>query len=145
MKKLFTLLVVVLSAAAANAQMVVDAEMFKSNPNQFMGKVVTIKNVTLTSSSCHGPKVSGTATAPAAGVSAGAPAGPAPVGIAGKNTYCNPAPKFTLTKWSFGPSNEQCLQADAKFIPLLPAQGAVAKEVSFRVTPQMLVITRIAK
>lgn len=141
MKKLYTLLVMVLTAITANAQMVVDAEMFKSNPNQFMGKVVTIKNVTLVSSSCHAPSVSG----PVNDVSVATTPTPAPVGIVGKNTYCNPAPKFTLTKWSFGPNNEQCLQADARVLPMLPAQGAVAKEVSFRVTPQMLVITRIAK
>ena len=146
MKKFILSVVALLGLVfTTNAQMVVDAEMFKANPTAFMGKVVTIKNVTLTSSNCHTPKVSGVVTAPVGGAGAGSPTSPAPVGVAGKNAYCNPAPNLTLTKWSFGPNNSQCLQADARVLPMLPAAGAVAKEVSFRVTPTMFLITRVVK
>ncbi len=48
MKKFILSVVAVLGlVGASNAQMVVDAEMFKANPTAFMGKVVTIKNVVL--------------------------------------------------------------------------------------------------
>ena len=52
MKKFILSVVVLLGLVfTTNAQMIVDAEMFKANPNQFMGKVVTIKNVVYKGSS----------------------------------------------------------------------------------------------
>ena len=146
MKKLILLFGVFITAigSAFSQGIIVDAEMFKSNPNAFMGKVVTIKNVTLTSSSCHSPKVSTTSSSVILNPSS-QQSNPTPVGVVGKNTCCNPVPNLTLTKWSFGPNNEQCIQADARFLPLLPAQGSVAKELSFRITPSMYLLTRVVK
>jgi hypothetical protein len=146
----------ILSAAAifgvvfsAQAQLIVDAEMFKSNPNQFLGKTVTIKNVTLKEASCHKPgPVAGAVSAPAGSAGVGSPA---PVGIAGPNSgksasiYCSPQPNMTLTKWSIGPNNDLCVQIDARMKPALDAipTGKVAKSITFRVTPTMYTATRI--
>ncbi len=152
MKK-FTLLAIVLFAAkAVSAQMIVDAEMFKANPNQFMGKVVTIKNVTYKGSSMTpGSPQGGVVSSPAGSAGAGAPA--APTGVAGPSSgksasvYCNPAPNFTLTKWTLGPNNDLCMQVNAQVKPMVDQcqVGAVVKSISFRCTPNMYVATRVEK
>ena len=75
MKKLAFLFVVLFAANFVNAQIVVDAEMFKANPNMFMGKVITIKNVVYKGSSkTPGSPVGGVVSAPSGttGVSGGA-------------------------------------------------------------------------
>jgi len=147
MKKLILFMGVIITAISSlSAQMVVDAEMFKANPTQFMGKVVTIKNVVYKGSpsspdATTGGVVSGTPSAtskPAVGL-AGPSAGPA------KSAYCNPQPNLTLTKWTLGPNNDICLQVDAKMKPAVDMcqVGKVCKGVSFRVTPTMYLVTRI--
>ena len=147
MKKISLLLgMFFIAITSLTAQIVVDAEMFKSNPNAFMGKVVTIKNVVYKGSpsspdATTGGVVSGTPSAtskPAVGL-AGPSAGPA------KSAYCNPQPNLTLTKWTLGPNNDICLQVDAKMKPAVDMcqVGKVCKGVSFRVTPTMYLVTRI--
>lgn len=147
MKK-FTLLAVVLFAAkVVSAQMVVDPEMFKANPTQFMGKVVVIKNPVFKGSSM-------TPGSPQGGV-VSSPSGSAgtPVGIAGpsvgpaKAAHCNPIPNSTLTKWTLGPNNDICVQVDAKLKPMVDQcqVGSIVKSISFRVTPSTYVATRIEK
>ena len=127
--------------------MIVDAEMFKSNPSQFMGKVVTIKNVVYKGSQMtpDGPQggvvsstPSSTVTKPAVGL-AGPTSGPA------KSAHCNPQPNLTLTKWTLGPNNDICVQVDARMKPAVDMcqVGKVCKGISFRVTPTMYVVTRI--
>lgn len=148
MKKIMLILGFVITAISnLSAQVVVDAEMFKANPNSFMGKVVTIKNVTLKEANCHQPNGPvGVVNLPSNSVGTGAP-----VGVAGPSSgksqtmYCNPQPKMTLTKWSFGPNNTNCLQVDEKLKPILNGieVGKVVKSVSFRVTPTMYLVTRI--
>ena len=148
MKKFILSVVALLGLVfTTNAQLVVDAEMFKSNPTTFMGKTITIKNVTYKETNNSAPTVAGaTVSAPTNGVSTGAP-----VGIAGpsagpaKSAYCNPQPNLNLTKWVLGPNNTICVQTDAKTKPALdriPA-GSVAKSITFRVTPTMYLMTRI--
>ncbi len=153
MKKITLIAVVLFLAKSVSAQLVVDAEMFKANPSQFMGKTITIKNVTYkgsqtTAGSPQGGTVSGT---PSAGAGAGAPTKPS-TGLAGptgggpaKDQYCNPQPNFTLTKWSLGPNNNICVQVDAKTQPALGMiqTGSLAKSITFRVTPTMYAATRI--
>lgn len=150
MKKLVLFAGVLLGVVfSASAQLVVDAEMFKANPNSFMGKTVTIKSVTLKESGSQNPgPVSGVVGAPSSGVSSSAPA---PVGIAGPSSgkssaiYCNPQTNFTLSKWNIGPKNDLCVQVDARMKPALDAcmPGKVVKSLTFRVTPTMYVATRI--
>jgi hypothetical protein len=145
MKKISLLLgMFFIAITSLSAQLVVDAEMFKSNPNNFMGKVVTIKNVSLISSNCHNPKISGVVNAPISSTSVGGTS-PAPVGVAGKNSYCNPQPNLTLTKWSLGPQNELCVQIDNRLQPMLNTcqPGKNVKSITFRVTPTMYLATRI--
>ena len=152
MKK-FTLLAIVLFAAkAVSAQMIVDAEMFKANPNQFMGKVVTIQNVVFKGSSMTpGSPQGGVVSSPSG--SAGASGAGAPTGVAGPSSgksasvYCNPAPNFTLTKWTLGPNNDLCMQVEAKIKPMVDQcqVGSVVKSISFRCTPNMYVATRVEK
>ena len=154
MKK-FTLLAIVLFAAkAVSAQMIVDAEMFKANPNQFMGKVVTIKNVVYKGSSMTpGSPQSGVVSSPSGSAGAGAPGAPAPTGVAGPSSgksasvYCNPAPNFTLTKWTLGPNNDLCMQVDARIKPMVDMcqVGSAVKSISFRCNPNMYVATRVEK
>ena len=150
MKKFILSVVAVLGlVGASNAQMVVDAEMFKANPTAFMGKVVTIKNVVLKSSNCHTPGLpkGGVVSTPSGS------AAPTPVGVAGpvagpaKSAHCNPVPNMTLTKWTLGPNNDICVQVDARVKPMLDQceVGAVIKSISFRCTPTMYVATRIEK
>ena len=138
--------VIITAISSLSAQMVVDAEMFKSNPTQFMGKVVTIKNVTYKGSQL-------TPDGPKGGVVSSAPSGvskPA-VGLAGpvtgpvKSTHCNPQPNLTLTKWNLGPNNDICVQVDARMKPAVDMcqVGKVCKGISFRVTPTMYMATRI--
>jgi len=130
---------------SANAQMIVDGEMFNANPNQFMGKTVTIKNVTLKEANCHIPKVSGSVSAPSGSASS------APVGVAGptagpaKSAHCNPQPNLTLTKWNITPTATICVQTDAKVKPALDrcVAGKLVKSITFRVTPTMYIATRI--
>ena len=146
MKKLILLFGVFISAISSvfSQGIVIDAEMFKSNPNVFMGKVVTIKNVTLVSSSCHTPKPTTSNSVVIVSPNSQSTS-TQPIGIIGKDAHCNPTPNLTLTKWSFGPNNEHCIQSDSRFLPLLPKQGSVAKELSFRVTPSMYLLTRVVK
>lgn len=152
MKKFILSVVALLGLVfTTNAQMVVDAEMFKANPTAFMGKVVTIQNVvfkgsSMTPGSPQGGVVSGEATStsapskPATGL-AGPSAGPA------KSAYCNPAPNFTLTKWTLGPNNDLCVQVDARIKPMVDMcqVGGSVKSISFRCTPNMYVATRVEK
>ena len=155
MKKITLIAVVLFLAKSVSAQMVVDAEMFKANPNQFMGKVVTIQNVvykgaSTTAGGAQGGVVSGN---PSSGAGAGAPSKPA-TGLAGgtgggpaKDLYCNPAPNFTLTKWTLGPNNNLCMQVDARIKPMVDMcqVGGAVKSISFRCTPNMYVATRVEK
>ena len=152
MKK-FTLLAVVLFAAkVVSAQMVVDAEMFKANPSQFMGKVVTIQNPVFQGSSMTpGSPQGGVVSSPSGSV--GSTGGAAPTGVAGpssgksQSAYCNPAPNFTLTKWTLGPNNDLCMQVDARVKPMVDMcqVGTKVKSISFRCTPNMYVATRVEK
>jgi len=147
MKKLILFMGVIITAISSlSAQMVVDAEMFKSNPTQFMGKVVTIKNVVYKGSPS-------TPDGPQGGVVSGTPSGvskPA-VGLAGptsgpaKSVHCNPQPNLTLTKWTLGPNNDICVQVDGRMKPAVDMcqVGKVCKGISFRVTPTMYMVTRI--
>lgn len=139
--------VIITAISSLSAQMIVDAEMFKSNPTQFMGKVVTIKNVVYKGSQMtpDGPKggvvsstPSSTVTKPAVGL-AGPTSGPA------KSAHCNPQPNLTLTKWTLGPNNDICVQVDARMKPAVDMcqVGKVSKSISFRVTPTMYMVTRI--
>ena len=153
MKKITLIAVVLFLAKAVSAQMVVDAEMFKANPNQFMGKVVTIKNVVYKGSSMTpGSPQGGVVSAPSGSAGAGAP-GAAPTGVVGpssgksQSVYCNPAPNFTLTKWTLGPNNNICVQVDARIKPMVDMcqVGGVVKSISFRCTPNMYVATRVEK
>ena len=146
MKKYILSAVAVLGLVfSANAQMIVDGEMFNANPNQFMGKTVTIKNVTLKSVGNEAPKVSGSVSAPSGSASS------APVGVAGptagpaKSAHCNPQPNLTLTKWNITPTATICVQTDAKVKPALDrcVAGKLVKSITFRVTPAMYVATRI--
>lgn len=151
MKKLVLFMGVIITAISSlSAQLVIDAEMFKANPNAFMGKTVTIKNVVLKSTEVN-QKPSGPV-----GVVSSQPSGPsvnggAPVGVAGPSSgksqtaHCNPIPNFTLTKWTLGPNNEICVQADARTLPMLPVSGSVCKDITFRVTPTMYMLTRCSK
>ena len=152
MKKFALLAIVLFAAKAVSAQMVVDAEMFKANPNQFMGKVVTIQNVVFKGSSMTpGSPQGGVVSSPSG--SAGATGGAAPTGVAGpssgksQSVYCNPAPNFTLTKWTLGPNNDLCMQVDAKIKPMVDMcqVGSAVKSISFRCTPNMYVATRVEK
>lgn len=153
MKKFILSVVALLGLVfTTNAQMIVDAEMFKSNPTQFMGKVVTIKNVTLKSANCHDPGSPKGGVVSSSSGSAGAGA-PAPVGIAGpsssksQSSHCNPVPNMTLTKWTLGPNNDLCVQVDARIKPMVDQcqVGGVCKSISFRCTPNMYIATRIEK
>lgn len=148
MKKLiFTLAFLTIAVKSLTAQLVVDAEMFKSNPSQFMGKVVTIKNVVYKGSlvSPGGPQAS-VVTTPQ-----GTSASSAPVGVAGPSSgksasvYCNPDPKFTLTKWNLGPNNDLCVQSPGNIKVILDGipSGKLVNSLSFRVTPTMYLATRI--
>ena len=147
MKKIMLLMGVIITAISSlSAQMVVDAEMFKSNPTQFMGKVVTIKNVVYkgsptTPDGIQGGVVSSTPSGvskPSVGL-AGPTSGPA------KSAHCNPQPNLTLTKWTLGPNNDICVQVDARMKPAVDMcqVGKVCKGISFRVTPTMYMVTRI--
>ena len=148
MKKLVLFAGVLLGVVfSASAQLVVDAEMFKANPNGFMGKTVTIKNVTLKESGSQTlGVVGGSVTVPISGASSSAP-----VGVAGPSSgksstiYCNPQPNFTLSKWNLGPKNDLCVQVDSKMKPMLDAcmPGKLVKSLTFRVTPTMYIATRI--
>jgi len=148
MKKLVLFAGVLLGVVfSASAQLIVDAEMFKANPNGFMGKTVTIKNVALKESGSQSPGVvGGSVTVPTTGVSVGAP-----VGIAGPSSgksstvYCNPQPNLTLSKWNLGPKNDICVQIDSRMKPMLDAcvPGKVVKSITFRVTPTMYLATKI--
>ena len=150
MKKFILSVVALLGLVfTTNAQMVVDAEMFKANPTAFTGKVVTIKNVVYKGSSMTpGSPQGGVVNSPSGSTSAGAP-----VGVAGpsagpvKSAYCNPAPNFTLTKWTLGPNNDLCVQVDARIKPMVDMcqVGSAVKSISFRCTPNMYVATRIEK
>jgi len=131
---------------SASAQMIVDAEMFNANPNGFMGKTVTIKNVTLKESNCHTPSPGGVVSGPATSAGAGAPVGVAgPSAGPAKSALCNPMPNYILTKWAITPTRTICIQTDAKTKPMLDRvqTGAVAKSITFRVTPSMYLMTRI--
>ena len=150
MKKLFFILAfLTIAVKSLTAQMVVDAEMFKSNPSQFMGKVVTIKNVVYKGSSITPGSPNGGVVSPD-GKSAGSSSG-APVGVAGPSSgksasaYCNPDPKLTLTKWTLGPNNDLCLQVNDQVKPAILSitTGRAVKSISFRVTPTMYLATRI--
>lgn len=134
MKKLLFLFLIALSTKSLSAQMIVDAEMFKANPNQFMGKVVTIKNVIF----------KGSRIAPG---SNGAAAVARPSKGKSQSVHCNPAPNFTLTHWTLGPNNDLCLQVEAKVKPMVDMcqVGGVVKSISFRCTPNMYVATRVEK
>jgi len=150
MKKFILSVVALLGLVfTTNAQMVVDAEMFKANPTQFMGKVVTIKNVVFKGSSMTpGSPQGGVVSSPSGSTDAGAP-----VGIAGpssgksQSACCNPAPNFTLTKWTLGPNNDICVQVDARIKPMVDMcqVGSKVKSISFRCTPNMYVATRVEK
>lgn len=152
MKKIILLAVVFFGVKSVSAQMIVDAEMFKANPTQFMGKVVVIKNPVFKGSSMTPGSPQGGAVSSPSG-SAGATDGGAPTGVAGPSSgksasvYCNPAPNFTLTKWTLGPNNDICVQVDAKLKPMVDMcqVGSVVKSISFRVTPSTYVATRIEK
>ena len=153
MKKFILSVVALLGLVfTTNAQMIVDAEMFKANPNQFMGKVVTIKNVVYKGSSMTPGSPQGGAVSSPSG-SAGAGASAAPTGVAGpssgksQSVHCNPAPNFTLTKWTLGPNNDLCMQVDARVKPMVDMcqVGGVVKSISFRCTPNMYVATRVEK
>ncbi len=76
MKKFILSVVALLGLVfTTNAQMIVDAEMFKANPNQFMGKVVTIKNVVYKGSSMTpGSPQGGAVSSPSGSTGAGADA-----------------------------------------------------------------------
>lgn len=149
MKKLYFILAfLTIAVKSLTAQMVVDAEMFKSNPNQFMGKVVTIKNVVYKGSSIVPGSPQGVVSPDggSAGVSSGVP-----VGVAGPSSgksasaYCNPSPKLTLTKWNLGPNNDLCVQVNDQVKPAILSipSGRVVKSLSFRVTPTMYLATRV--
>ena len=151
MKKFILSVVAVLGlVGASNAQVVVDAEMFKANPTAFMGKVVTIKNVVLKSASCHTPgsPKGGVVSSPASSTGVGAPVGVAgPSSGKSQSAHCNPVPNMTLTKWTLGPNNDLCVQVDARIKPMVDQcqVGSVVKSISFRCTPTMYVATRIEK
>lgn len=150
MKKLLFILALLTTAVGSlSAQLVVDAEMFKSNPSQFMGKTVTIKNATYKGMPTNPSGPQGGVVNPTQG-SAGVSA-PSPVGIAGPSIgksasiYCNPDPKLTLTKWNLGPNNDLCVQVNDQVKPVILGiqTGKVVKSISFRVTPTMYLATRV--
>ena len=147
MKKITLIAVVLFLAKAVSAQMVVDAEMFKNNPSQFAGKVITIQNVTFKGNTANPGGAPG--GAPVGGPSApGAPAGGVgPGGSKGQSVFCNPATGFTVTKWNLGPNNDVCLQADGKVMPMIDQLqvGSIVKSITFRCTPDMYVATKITK
>ena len=150
MKKFILSVVALLGLVfTTNAQMIVDAEMFKANPNQFMGKVVTIKNVVYKGSSMTpGSPQGGAVSSPSGSTGAGAPVGVAgPSSGKSQSAYCNPNPQFTLTKWTLGPNNDLCVQVDARIKPMVDMcqVGGVVKSISFRCTPTMYVATRVEK
>ena len=151
MKKLSLFIGVLMSVISSlSAQIVVDAEMFKSNPSNFMGKVVTIKNVVYKGSAMNPGAPSGVVSSPSGNVNTPSPA---PVGVAGPSSgksqsmYCNPQPNMTLSKWVLGPNNDLCVQTDARIKPMVDMcqVGSVVKSISFRCTPNMYVATRIEK
>ncbi len=143
----------------ASAQIVVDAEMFKANPNMFMGKTITIKDVKyINKVTTPGAPASGTVAAPVSGTPAntatptatgvmGAPSVPTPgARTSSTSIYCNPMPNNTLTKWELGINNPVCIQVQAKDLIMLPvAERQQVKEVTFRVTPTMYLMTRCVK
>jgi len=150
MKKFILSVVALLGLVfTTNAQMVVDAEMFKANPTAFTGKVVTIKNVVYKGSSMTpGSPQGGVVSSPSGSTGAGAPVGvAAPSSAKSQSAYCNPNPQFTLTKWTLGPNNVLCMQVDARIKPMVDMcqVGSVVKSISFRCTPNMYVATRIEK
>ena len=153
MKKLAFLFVVLFTANLVNAQIVVDGEMFKANPNMFMGKTITIKSPKFINKATNPGAVAGAVGAPSSGVGVNAPAatgivptsggvaGPAPKASA--SIYCNPLPNHTLTRWELGVNNTVCLQVQDNYVVMLPAQERqVIREVTFRVTPTMYLMTR---
>lgn len=150
MKKFILSVVALLGLVfTTNAQMVVDAEMFKANPTAFTGKVVTIQNVVYKGSSMTpGSPQGGVVSSPSKPAGAGAPVGVAgPSAGPAKSAYCNPAPNFTLTKWTLGPNNDLCVQVDARIKPMVDMcqVGSTVKSISFRCTPTMYVATRVEK
>jgi hypothetical protein len=153
MKKLAFLFVVLFAANLVNAQIVVDAEMFKANPNMFMGKTITIKNPKFINKVTNPGAATGAVSAPSAGVGVNAPAATGVIPTAGgaaapapktsTSIYCNPLPNHTLTKWELGINNSVCIQVQAKDVVMLPVQERqIIKEVTFRVTPTMYLMTR---
>jgi hypothetical protein len=153
MKKLAFLFVVLLTANLVNAQIVVDAEMFKANPNMFMGKTITIKNPKFINKVTNPGAATGAVSAPSAGVGVNSPAAtgvvpasggvPTPSPKTSTSIYCNPMPNHTLTRWELGINNPVCIQVQAKDLVMLPAQERqIIKEVTFRVTPTMYLMTR---
>lgn len=152
MKKLLFILAFLTTAVGSlSAQLVVDAEMFKSNPTQFMGKVVTIKNVVYKGTATTPDAIKGGIVSAPTGTTAPSPS--APVGVAGPSSgksasaCCNPVPNFNLTKWTLGPNNDICVQVDARIKPMVDMcqVGGAVKSISFRVTPSMYVATRVEK
>ncbi len=152
MKKLAFLFVVLFAVNIVNAQIVVDAEMFKANPNMFMGKTITIKNPKFINKVTNPGTIAGTVGTPAAaGVNPTAATGvvptssgvSAPAPKSSNSIYCNPMPNHTLTKWELGVNNTVCIQVQAKDVVMLPPQERqIIKEVTFRVTPTMYLMTR---
>lgn len=156
MKKIVLLGLVLMGVKIASAQIVVDAEMFKANPNMFMGKTITIKNPKyINKVTTPGSPTSGAVTAPVSGTPANATT-PTPTGVIGapsvptagvrtssNSIYCNPLPNHTTTKWELGVNNPVCIQVQAKDLVMLPGQDRmIIKEVTFRVTPTMYLMTR---
>ena len=145
MKKLILFLVLLAGVAEGiKAQIVVSGEMFSSNPSMFMGKVVVIKNPIFKSKVSQPagttPAVVG-AVSPSSVSPASAPAG-VPLGPKAASSCCNPRPNMELTKWEIAPGKFICVQVEQRFLPMLPPASQPCKEISFRVTPDMYVLTR---
>ncbi len=159
MKKIVLLGLILMGVKIASAQIVVDAEMFKANPNMFMGKTITIKNVMFinkvttpvaSASGAVAAPVSGTPASAnpnaATGVIGAPPVAPAPGARNQTSIYCNPLPNNTLTKWKLSENNNICIQVQAKDVVMLPVQERQQmQEVTFRVTPTMYLMTRCIK
>lgn len=155
---LFTLLNLVSYSFAQT--IVVDAEAFKTSPNSFMGKTITIKNptfltkvpaqiesktntTTTTTNSAQNNsnniqnnpyyyKVIGTVTTSISPSITETP-----------NVYCTPMKALNLTKWQLSANNTICIQVQPSMLSSLPSEDNVKiKEVTFVVTTNMYLMTR---
>lgn len=163
MKKTIILSLVTFTVKILSAQssVVVTAEAFKSNPKQYVGKIVTIQNVKLISNRPPSSTMGGNnmplgkllnLNTPSGTV---APGSPAPNGLPSRGSssniigdaFCNDIPNFSLSKWSLGPNNEICVQVGNVVKPQLDQLqvGEVVKSITFRCNENVYNATKIEK